>query len=147
MGEWKRDFGLALRMLRRRPGFAVTVLATLALGIGANTAIFGVFRTVFLQPLPLPDAARVTFVMETGGFGCCGPASGPDYEDWVRRQRAFSGMGILSPRTVTLTGSGQAERVYSTAASASVFRLLGVSPRLGRAITPSDQAAPSVVVL
>ncbi len=147
MGEWTRDLRLAFRALRRRPGFAVTVLGTLALGIGANTAIFGIFRTVFLEPLPLPDAGRLTFVMEQGGFGCCGPASGPDYVDWTERQRSFSGMGILSPGTVTLTGGGEARRVYATAASASVFRLLGVAPRLGRTLLDADQASPSVVVL
>jgi putative ABC transport system permease protein len=147
MASWSGDVRLALRMLRRRPGFAVTVLATLALGIGANTALFGVFRTVFLEPLPLPESNQLTFVMEQGGFGCCGPASGPDYRDWAARQRTFSGMGVIHPGSVTLTGDGEAERVYATSASASVFGLLGVAPRLGRTFTTADQAAPSVVVL
>jgi putative ABC transport system permease protein len=147
MATWSKDFALALRMLRRRPAFASMVLVMLALGIGAATALFGVFRTVFLQPLPLPASGRLVFLMEQAGFGCCGPASGPDYRDWVARQRAFAGMGILNPGSVTLTGGGEAERVLGTAASASVFQLLGVTPLLGRTFTGDDQRDPSVVLL
>lgn len=147
MRTWMKDFRLAWRMLVRRPGFALTVLVTLALGIGATTALFGVFHTVFLEPLPLPKSGEITFVMEAGGFGCCGPASGPDYTDWVARRRAFSGMGIIRPASVTLTGAGEARRVYATAASASTFRLLGVAPLLGRTFTPEDQMNGGVVVL
>jgi putative ABC transport system permease protein len=147
MEKWVKDCGLAWRMLVRRPGFAITVLATLALGIGTTTALFGVFRTVFLEPLPLPSSSEITFVMEVAGFGCCGPASGPDYSDWVARQRAFSGMGIISPASVTLTGAREAERVLATSASASVFDLLGVQPLLGRTFTPGDQVNADVVVL
>jgi putative ABC transport system permease protein len=147
MLNWTNDFRLALRTLRRRPGFAAMVLGTLALGIGCTTALFGVFRTVFLKPLPLPDASQLTFIMEQASFGCCGPASGPDYTDWVARQRSFSGIGIINPGSVTLTGGGEAERVYATSASASVFALLGVAPLLGRTFTVADQTEPSVVVL
>ncbi len=147
MARWMEDFRLAWRALVRRPGFALTVLLTLSLGIGANTALFGVFRAVFLQPLALPGSGDITFVMETAGFGCCGPASGPDYTDWAARQRTFSGMGIISPASVTLTGEGEAERVLATAASASVFDLLEVPPLLGRAFTPEDQVEGSVVIL
>ena len=147
MLTWTKDLQFAFRMLRRRPGFAAMVLLTLALGIGCTTALFGVFRTVFLEALPLPDSGRLTFVMEQGGFGCCGPASGPDYTDWVARRRAFSGMGIIGPTSATLTGDGEAERVYATAASASVFHLLGVAPLFGRTFTTDDQVNPSVVIL
>jgi putative ABC transport system permease protein len=147
MLTWTNDLRLALRTLRRRPGFAAMVVATLGVGIGCTTALFGVFRTVFLKPLPLPDSDKLTFVMEQASFGCCGPASGPDYTDWVARQRSFSGLGILNPGSVTLTGSGEAERVYATSASASVFQLLGVAPLLGRTFTASDEIEPSVVVL
>jgi hypothetical protein len=69
MPTWNKDLRLALRMLRRRPGFTTVVFLTLALGIGCTTGLFGVFRTVFLEPLPLPDSGRLTFVMEQGGFG------------------------------------------------------------------------------
>jgi predicted permease len=138
---------MAVRALLKRPGFTLAVLLTLALGIGANTALFGVFRTVFLTPLPLPDSERLTFVMETASFGCCGPASGPDYLDWKERQRAFSEIGAIDHILVTLTGEGEAERLRALDVTASVFDVLGVEPALGRVIVPEDQVAPSVVVL
>ena len=147
IGRWMSDFRLATRMLLRRPGFSGTVLVTLALGIGATTALFGVFRAVFLQPIPLPEPERIAFIMEQGSFGCCGPASGPDYVDWAQRQRVFSGMGAISPRSVTLTGGDQAERVVGTYATASVFEMLGVEPAVGRVFTSDEQADPSVVLL
>lgn len=147
MLNWITDLRLALRTLRRRPGFAAMVLGTLALGIGCTTALFGVFRTVFLKPLPLPHPTQLTFIMEQSTFGCCGPASGPDYTDWVARQRSFSGLGIISPTSVTLTGSGEAERLFGTYASTSIFQMLGVAPLIGRTFTADDEIEPSVVVL
>jgi putative ABC transport system permease protein len=147
MSPWTTDFRLALRTLVRQPAFATTALVTLGIGIGATTALFGVYRAVFLDPLPLPEPNRLVFVMEQASFGCCGPASGPDYTDWVARRRAFSGIGVINPGTVTLTGGGEAERVYATAASASVFDFLGVRPLFGRTFTVADQADPTSVIL
>ena len=150
MATWSQDFRVAFRTLQRRPGVSATALTILVLGIGATTAIFGLFRTVFLRPLPLPEPDRLVFVMEQAGFGCCGPASGPDYVDWVARQRAFAGMAVLNPGSFTLTGGGageEAERVLGVATSASVFPLLAVPPLLGRVFTVEDQKAPSVVLL
>jgi len=142
-----KDLGLAFRALRRRPGFSFTVLVTLALGVGANTALFGVFRTVFLEPVPLPESDQLMIVMEQGTFGCCGPASGPDYLDWVERNRAFSGLAALSPTNFTLTGLAEPERIFGTYVTASAFDMLGVSPLMGRALLPEDQDAPGTVVL
>lgn len=147
MGAWTRDVSLAVRALRRRPGFSLTVLTTLALGVGATTALFGVFRAVFLEPIPLPDSDRLVLVMEQGSFGCCGPASGPDYLDWRERSRSFSGLAALSPGLWTLTSSQEPVRLQGTRVTASAFSLLGVDPLMGRALLPEDQDAPSVVVL
>lgn len=144
---WLKDLQLAARMLLKRPGFAVTVVVTLSLGIGATTALFGVFRTVFLEPLSLPEAGELVVVMETAGSGCCGPASGPDYVDWVERNRVFSGMALLSPGSVNLTGLGEPERVYATSVTASAFDLLDVEPLMGRVLLPEDEAGAAVVVL
>jgi predicted permease len=141
------DVKVATRSLIKRPGFAAAVLLTLALGIGANTALFGVFRSVFLAPLPFPDSERLTFVMQTGSFGCCGPASGPDYVDWEERQRSFSDIGAIRHTLATFTGDGEAERLLSLAVTASVFDVLDGEPALGRVLIPADQASPSVVVL
>ncbi|HZD03792.1 MAG TPA: ABC transporter permease, partial [Longimicrobiales bacterium] len=147
LAMWMADFRLAFRALRKRPAFSATVVVTLALGIGAVTALFGVFRTVFLRPLPLPDSQELVVVMETASFGCCGPASGPDYLDWVGRQRSFDGMAALNPGFFNLTGLDEPERAYGTRVTASAFRLLGVDPLMGRAILPEDQVSSQVVVL
>ena len=88
MGRWLEDLGLAARTLSKRPVFALSVVLTLGLGVGATTALFGVFRAVFLQPVPLPDPGEIVVVMEAGTFGCCGPASGPDYLEWRERSRS-----------------------------------------------------------
>jgi putative ABC transport system permease protein len=147
MRAWMTDSRLALRALRRRPGFSLTVLITLALGVGATTALFGVFRTVFLEPVPLPDPDRLVIVMEQGSFGCCGPASGPDYLDWAKRNRSFSGMALLNIGTYTITGLDQPQRIVGTYVTASAFDMLGVAPLKGRALLPEDERAPGVVVV
>lgn len=147
MTTWLKDIRLAFRMLRRRPGFAFTVLVTLALGIGANTALFSIFRTVFLEPIPLPHSDRLVILEEKGGFGCCGPSSGPDFQDWKDRNRAFSGIAALNPGTFTLSGTSEPQRVQGTYVTASAFQLLGVDAFMGRALVPEDQDAESAVVL
>ena len=99
--------------------------------MGATTALFGVFRAVFLEPLPLPDPDELVFIMEEAGFGCCGPASGPDYLDWRERHRSLE----------------EPERVYGAYATASTLELLGVAPILGRYLAPEDESTPGPVVL
>ncbi|MEZ4415749.1 MAG: ABC transporter permease [Gemmatimonadota bacterium] len=147
MSAWGTDLRMGFRALRRRPGFSLTVLITLALGVGVTTALFGVFRTVFLEPIPLPDSGKLVVVMEEAGFGCCGPASGPDYLDWVERQRSFESLAAINPGSFTLTRASEPERVYGTYATASAFDVVGVSPLMGRALLPEDQEAGDVVVL
>lgn len=147
MTMWRQDLTLAVRVLLKRPGFTGVVVATLALGIGVTTALFGVFRGVFLEPLPLPESGELVVVMEQGTFGCCGPASGPDYVDWAERQRSFEGMAMLDPLNVTLTGLEEPERVYATRVTPNAFGFLGVEPALGRALTEEDQVAGDVAVL
>jgi predicted permease len=123
------------------------VVATLALGIGANTALFGVFRSVFMTPLSFDEPDRLAFVMEAPNGGCCGPASGPDYLDWRERQRTFEEIGAISHILATLTGEGEAERLPAADVTASVFEVLRADAALGRLITEDDQLDPSVVLL
>ena len=144
---WTNDVRLAIRTLLRRPGFTLTVALTLALGVGATTALFGVYRTVFLEPIPLPESEELVVVMEQGSFGCCGPASGPDYLDWRERNRVFEGLYALNPGTFTLTGADEPERVPATRVTASAFEVLGVEPLMGRALLPEDEEAEGTVVL
>jgi putative ABC transport system permease protein len=147
MGAWMKDFQLAVRALGRRPGFSATVLITLALGVGATTALFGIYRTVFLEPVPLPDSDRLMVVMGQRGAECCGPASGPDYIDWVERNRSFQALALLNPGSYTLTGLPEPERVFGTAVTANVFPMLGVEPLMGRTLLPEDEAAEGAVVV
>jgi len=148
MGAWMKDFQMAVRALRRRPGFSATVLITLALGVGATTALFGIYRTVFLEPIPLPESDRLMVVMtQRGGDGCCGPASGPDYIDWVERNRSFEALALLNPGSYTLTGMAEPERVFGTAVTANVFPMLGVEPLMGRTLLPEDEEAEGAVVV
>ena len=144
---WKNDVRLSLRVLLKQPGFTASVIAMVALGVGTTTALFGVFRSVFLQPLPIPDAEEVVFVMERGGFGCCGPASGPDYLDWVERQRSFEGLAALLPQSVNLSTEDAVERIFGTRVTASAFDLVGVEPLMGRTILSEDADGSAVVVL
>ena len=144
---WHQDLRLAVRTLLKRPGFTSTVVATLALGIGVTTALFGVFRGVFLTPLPLPEPEELVVVMERGSFGCCGPASGPDYRDWVERERSFDAMAALNPVNVTLTGLERPERVYATHVTPSAFDVVGLEADRGRVLDTDDQLAQDVVVL
>ena len=146
-GMWTKELRVAIRVLLKQPGFTAGVCLMVALGVGATTALFGVFRTVFLQPLPIPDSEEIVFLMQSGGFGCCGPSSGPDYLDGVERQRSFEGMAILSPRTANLASDGTVERVFGTLVSANAFDLVGISPQLGRALEPEDANGAQVVVL
>jgi putative ABC transport system permease protein len=147
MGAWINDLRLAMRALAKRPGFSLTVLITLSAGVGAFTALFGVFRGVFMEPIPLPESDELVLVMEMGTFGCCGPASGPDFVDWRERNRVFEGIAALEPGTFTLTGLEEPERVYGTYVTAGAFGFLGVEPLMGRAFVPEDQDAAQVVLL
>lgn len=147
MGAWMQDIPLAFRALRKRPGFTATVLTTLVLGIGATTALFGVFRAVFLEPIPLPDSDELVVVMGQGGLGCCGPASGPDYVDWVERNRSFSAMALMNPQRYTVTGTAEPERLLGMYVTASAFPMLGVEPLMGRTLLPEDEEVEGTVVL
>ncbi|MEQ8331518.1 MAG: ADOP family duplicated permease [Longimicrobiales bacterium] len=149
MMQWWTEMRLAARTLGRRPLFAATVVLTLGLGVGATTALFGVFRAIFLEPLPVPEPDRVVLIMEEGAFGCCGPASGPDYQDWRDRQRVFDGIMAMSPRAFTLTGQGEAERVQGTWVTASGFEMVGTPPLLGRWLAEEDELTdePQVAVV
>jgi predicted permease len=140
------DAKFALRDLVRRPAFTAVVLATLALGVGANAAIFSVVNGVLLRPLPYPHAERVVH------FGHEPPAwlaADQDFLDYHRDVRAFEKLAAYIRREATLTGDGDPERVRYVSATADFFPALGVAPLLGRTFTAEELAAdtPSVVVV
>jgi predicted permease len=138
----RRDLGYAFRMLRARPGFTAVAVITLALGIGANTAIFSIVRSVLLEPLPFPDAGRLYMLWEADATN---PArttilSMPNYVDFQRGLRSFEQTAIWEYLNFNFSGDGEAERVPGLRVSASAFAMLGVAPQLGRTFTPEEDA-------
>jgi putative ABC transport system permease protein len=150
-GDCLRDVRYALRLLARAPGFALVAIVTLALGIGANVAIFSIVHAVVLKRLPYREADRVVVLLNSGprGSGTMTSSSLPDYEDWQRQATSFESLGLLSGWTFNLTGREQPERLYGARVSGSLLPLLGTPPLLGRVIDAGDDRADrgEVVVL
>ncbi|MHA7632908.1 ABC transporter permease [Corallococcus sp. M7] len=146
-----QDLLLALRRLRRSPTFTVVAVATLALGIGANVAIFSVVHAVLLRPLPLRDDAQLVRLFSVGRQGP-GPTSPPDLMDLREQARTFEGLAGVAPVQVTL-GADRTEaspmKVQAGMVTAGFFQVLGPRVQLGRAIQAGDDApgAPQVAVL
>ena len=144
-----QDVRYALRMLGKSPGFTAVAVLTLALGIGANTALFSVVNGVLLNPLPYPSSDQI--VSMAGWFPGYGESSisYPDFLDWVRLNRTFSSLAAYRRDSFNLTGQGDAEQVTAMDISASFFSLLGVNPILGRDFSSvEDQlGAPPTVIL
>jgi putative ABC transport system permease protein len=145
------DVRFALRMLRRTPGFTVAAVLTLALGIGANSAIFSVAYGVLLRPLPYPAADELSMVwMDNARINLREDwHSFPDYADYRTGSSTFVDMAIFNGTSRTLTGDGDPERVRGAHSSANLFDVLGVRAAQGRTYTPAEdqQGANSVVVL
>lgn len=146
-----QDVVLALRGLRRAPGFAVAALLTLALGIGSATAIFSVAYGVLLRPLPFPDADRLVQVtIALSGTGAAyGSLSAPEYVDLKRDARSFTGLTAWTSSSRTLGAEGEPEHITVAAATASLFDVLRVRAAHGRTFTPEEDAVatPTVIVL
>ena len=144
------DIRHALRFFRRRPGFLGVTVLTLALGIGATTAIFTVIDTALLRPLPYDEPDELVDVWNTypawKGHDVLGrlwnniALSYPEYELWRDSQEAFSEVAVYSAAPAALTGRGDPREVIVGVASASLFPLLGISPILGRTFTPDEEA-------
>src|SRR5439155_1331803 len=137
----KQDLRFALRSLRRQPAFTAIVVITLALGIGANTAIFSVINAVMLTPLPYREPHRLVMLWETRPGSDRPLVSYRNFEDWRQRQRGFEDIGVYYPwASFTMTGRGDAERVSGALVSGNYLQLLGVRPALGRLVTPADDS-------
>lgn len=144
-----QDVRYGLRQLRRSPGFTAVAVLTLALSIGANTAIFSLVNTVLLRPLPYPQASRLVFVSEWSQQIPGMSISMADFDDWRATQNVFSSMVAYQPANVTLTGQGEPERLQMRRMTAGFFHTMGVRPILGRPLTPDDDkvgAAPVVLL-
>jgi predicted permease len=157
MRALRQDIRFAFRMLRRNPLFTTVTIVTLALGIGANTAIFSVVRGVLLKPLPYFDPAALAVVRvgwDEAGSGRTGDAghqiSEPELYDFRRGNRTVEGIGAYYTTAVNITGSeGDAERIPAGVLTADVFSLLGVDAGIGRPFTADEDqpTAPRVAVL
>ena len=138
------DIRYAIRQLRKSPGFALTAVFTLALGIGANTAIFSAVYRLLLQSLPFPESERVINIFETHPQVAAGTeATYPDYHDWKTQQKSFeqiAAYSILNPDTVSLVTGSQSAQVHRVLASGNFFSLLRAPLLIGRAFTESDDA-------
>jgi putative ABC transport system permease protein len=146
-----KDFRYGIRSLLKRPGFAAVAVITLALGIGANTAIFSVVNAVLLRPLPFADPDRLVMVWEDAsfaGFPRNTPAAA-NYADIKAQNQVFEGMAAINRRSFNVTGDGDPEKVETYAVTADFFPLMGVRPALGRAILPEEDkpGANNVVLL
>jgi predicted permease len=133
MDEAARDFRHALRMLQRSPGFTAVAVLTLALGIGANTAIFSVVNSVLIRPLPYHDPAGLVMVWETNSQhpNPHNTVSPPNFLDWQSRNTVLSSMAYIFDQRVNLTGNGDPQEVVLQAVPTNFFSLLGVNLLLG----------------
>ncbi len=145
-----QDLRYGLRTLAKNPGFAAVAAVTLALGIGANTAIFSVVNGVLLSPVAGRDPDRLVMLYETTKDIPRVPVSYPNYVDWRQRARSFENIAIYNGfDQFTMTGQGDPERVRGGLASGNLFPLLGIEPAVGRLIDPRDDrpdAEPVAVI-
>jgi putative ABC transport system permease protein len=143
-----RDLRYGVRVLRRAPGFAAAALVTLALGIGATSAIFSVVRTVILEPLPYHEPGRIVAVWETNRGGAQRNVIAPaNFVAWRERSRTLDHLGMVGPVSVAMVVDGQPLEFPGLAVSSDVFRALGVQPALGRAYTADEDASEAVIVV
>jgi len=144
------DLRYALRGLRRSPGFTAIAILTLALGIGANSAIFSVVRAMLLAPLPFRDSSRLVFVwsdMTAIGYPRA-PLSAPELKDLRDRSTLFDGFGSIWATTGALTGDGDPEQLRVGLVSTNFFSLLGADAAIGRTFATEDESfvAPRAIL-
>lgn len=149
MSELFEDVRYALRRLRNAPAFTLLVLATMALGIGANSAIFSVINAVLLRPLPYTDPQSLVLLTEKARDFPKFTVSYKNYRDWKDQSQSFSQFAGIRNTNLTLTAAGEPERIPAQMASANLFDTLGVSVKTGRGLLPADdqKGAPGVVLI
>lgn len=140
MSDLLHEFRLALRSLARSPGFTAVAVATLALGTGANTAVFSLANAVLLRPLPYADPGRLVMVWESAPFFGLqdSPVSPANYADWKARAKSFEEMGALEIAGYRVAGDGPPELALGANVTAGLFRALGTRPLYGRVFTDED---------
>src|ERR1044072_2535170 len=151
MNSLLQDVRFSFRLLLKKPGFTLIVVLALALGIGANTAIFSVVNAVLLRPLPYKSPEHLVWLRETCPLNDIQdePASPPNYMDWKTQAESFEDMGALVSTMLTLTNNGEPARIPSVYVPDGFFSVLGAEARIGRTFTPEEDSPGNsrVVVL
>jgi len=149
VGVFLSDLRHAARQLRNSPGFTVVIAATLALGIGATTAIFSAVNPILFEPLPYPQAASVVMISDFGPGGAPQDTTFGTFLELIERSRSLDAAAVSKPWQPTMIGDAEPERLTGQRVSAGYFRALGVTPILGRDFQPSDDRpdGPRVAIL
>ncbi len=141
MRTFWQDLRFGARMLLKKPGFTIVAVVTLALGIGANTAVFSLINAVLLRPLPFYEPERLVMVWEEASFAGF-PQQEPapaNYVDWKARQSVFEDMAAIAISNFRLTGGGEPKQIFANSVTANFFPLLGIAPELGRAFSTEEE--------
>ncbi|MGH9733906.1 MAG: ABC transporter permease [Candidatus Acidiferrales bacterium] len=140
MQSFLQDVRYGWRILQRNRGFTIVAVLTLAIGIGANAAIFSAVNAFVLQPLPYPNPNRIVMIWNTApdrGINR-GTASAAEFLDWREMNHVFDSLATWRPAFATVTGSGEPEQIWAMHVSTNLFRLLGAKPALGRDFLPEE---------
>jgi putative ABC transport system permease protein len=141
----------ALRQLRKSPGFTLVAVLTLALAIGANTAIFSVINAVLLRPLPFPEAQRIVYLSESDAIQSAISINWLDFLDWKHDNTIFENLGVSRRESFNLSGvvGREAERISGAVVTADFFKVIGLKPQLGRTFTTEEDRAggPALAVI
>src|SRR5262245_20599979 len=143
------DLKFACRQLLKNPGFSVVAVLTLALGIGANTAMFSLVNAALLRALPFPDADKLAVIWADKEGRNLGPPANADIAEWRGQNANFAKIAAFSARTADLEDGDDPERVGAAGVTAGFFETLGVNPLLGRTLAPDEEAygGPPVVLI
>ena len=146
---FRQDLRYVARTLRRAPGFAITAVAIVALGVGATTAAFSVADFVLIRPLPFREPDRLVQLWETTPGYTGMELSAPNYRDWMQASTSFESSGVIHGEALTIVTPGEPRRLEGASVSAGVFPTLGIAPHVGRIFTDTDDAngAPGTIVL
>ena len=149
MNGWLQDLRSALRQFIKTPGVTAVVIVTIALGVGANTALFSVVNGVLLNPLPYPQPEQLVTLHESKPNFSTGSISFPNFRDWHKDNHTFSSMAISRGYAFSLTGAGEAVQVNGQFVTSDYFKVLGAKPLLGRTFAPGEDeiGAPPIAVI
>ena len=144
-----QDLRFSFRMLAKSPAFTAVAVLTLALAIGANTALFSVVNGVLLNPLPYPQPDRLVTLHESKPNFNTGSISYPNFLDWQKENHTLSSMAVARPYSFSLTNLGEAEQIQGDFVTSDFFSILGVKPVMGRTFLAADDqiGAPPVAMI